>query len=247
MTKATRPSSITCARCGDSKAVERSGPLPTYCSAACRASVKYEKSRRDGRYAETLAKARQKTREGQEAEARPCPYCAAPMTDRQRVQCGVPECRRRHAADWMAEWQRRYKEEAGHWYHRKYADQQREYDRMRRATGIHWRTRYPEAAASSDARRRSLVRQARTEEVFNPLEVHMRDAWTCRLCWQPIDEAAAWPDSLSPSIDHVIPLSRGGAHSMANVQSAHLGCNSSKGDGLMDDMVIAAARQALLS
>lgn len=32
-----------------------------------------------------------------------------------------------------------------------------------------------------------------------------------------------------PSIDHVIPLSKGGEHSWNNVRLAHLGCNSSKG------------------
>ncbi len=32
-----------------------------------------------------------------------------------------------------------------------------------------------------------------------------------------------------PSIDHVVPLSKGGEHSWNNVRLAHLGCNSSKG------------------
>lgn len=42
---------------------------------------------------------------------------------------------------------------------------------------------------------------------------------------------------MSPSIDHVIPLSRGGAHAMGNVQSAHLRCNSSKGDKLIGEVI----------
>lgn len=35
--------------------------------------------------------------------------------------------------------------------------------------------------------------------------------------------------AMYPSIDHVIPLSKGGEHSWNNVRLAHLGCNSSKG------------------
>ncbi|WP_413787905.1 HNH endonuclease [Streptomyces anulatus] len=68
--------------------------------------------------------------------------------------------------------------------------------------------------------------------MFAPLDVHTRDGWTCQLCREPIDPSTTWPHSKSPSIDHIIPLSRGGSHTMANVQSAHLGCNSSKGDKL---------------
>ncbi|MGW0780327.1 HNH endonuclease [Streptomyces sp. NPDC002913] len=137
----------------------------------------------------------------------------------------------------MIEWQRRHKEQSGQWYHRKYAEQQREYEKDRRASRGHWRQLYPEVAAASDARRRMLVQQARTGEVFSPRDVHARDCWTCRLCWLPIEPDTAWPDPMSPSIDHVIPLSRGGAHSMANVQSAHLGCNSSKGDKLISEVI----------
>lgn len=32
-----------------------------------------------------------------------------------------------------------------------------------------------------------------------------------------------------PTIDHIIPLSKGGLHSWNNIQLAHLSCNSSKG------------------
>jgi 5-methylcytosine-specific restriction endonuclease McrA len=76
------------------------------------------------------------------------------------------------------------------------------------------------------------MEQARTAEVFAPLDVHSRDEWTCQLCWQPIDPKVVWPDPMSASVDHIVPLSRGGQHSMINVQSAHLGCNSGKGDRL---------------
>jgi 5-methylcytosine-specific restriction endonuclease McrA len=51
-----------------------------------------------------------------------------------------------------------------------------------------------------------------------------RDAWTCQLCLGPIDRATI------PTLDHIIPLSRGGGHTADNVQLAHLSCNARKGN-----------------
>jgi 5-methylcytosine-specific restriction endonuclease McrA len=231
MPNATRPSSIVCAHCGVEKKVGRRGPIPTYCSGACRAAVKYERSLKDGRYEAELAAAREKTRQQRQANARPCPYCTAPMGNPRRKQCGKPECKRAFDVERNREWQRTYRATHGQWCRpANYAEQQRQYNRQRRQEQPHWRQRYPEWAAAYDARRRALVAEARTDEAFASVDVHTRDNWTCRLCWLPIDPEVAWPDPMSPSVDHVIPLSRGGAHTLSNVQSAHLGCNSSKGD-----------------
>jgi 5-methylcytosine-specific restriction endonuclease McrA len=57
-----------------------------------------------------------------------------------------------------------------------------------------------------------------------------RDGWICYLCLRAIDEAAVAPDPLSGTIDHVVPLSRGGAHIDANLRATHLACNVDKGD-----------------
>lgn len=238
MTNATRPRSIACAHCGAEKAVGRTGPIPTYCSGACRAAVKYERSKLDGRYEATLAEARQQTAQRRRENSRPCPQCGTPMTNPRRIQCGADACRRRVIADRMREWQRDYQSRNGAWYRSNYPDSQQAATVRRRLRHGHWRALYPERAATYDARRRALVAQARTAEVFAPRDVHTRDNWTCKLCLLPIDPKVAWPDPMSPSVDHVIPLSRGGAHAMHNVQSAHLGCNSSKGNSLMSEVVV---------
>jgi 5-methylcytosine-specific restriction endonuclease McrA len=39
------------------------------------------------------------------------------------------------------------------------------------------------------------------------------------------------PHSLAPTIDHLIPLARGGGDTPANVATAHFICNSIKSDG----------------
>jgi 5-methylcytosine-specific restriction endonuclease McrA len=83
-----------------------------------------------------------------------------------------------------------------------------------------------------------LVRRARTRgaeaEAIRPRDIFERDSWTCGICDEPVDRAKKAPHPRSPSIDHVIPLSRGGQHTYANVQTAHLGCNVRKGARLIE-------------
>lgn len=81
-------------------------------------------------------------------------------------------------------------------------------------------------------RRRALKKGAATGRPVRLAEIAERDGWVCGICVEVIDQAAKWPAPGSPSIDHVIPLSRGGIHDPDNVQLAHLSCNSSKGDRL---------------
>lgn len=59
-------------------------------------------------------------------------------------------------------------------------------------------------------------------------EIADRDGWRCGLCRRKVDSAKAWPDPMCASIDHVLPLARGGDNSAANLQLAHLRCNLSK-------------------
>lgn len=56
-----------------------------------------------------------------------------------------------------------------------------------------------------------------------------RDQWTCQLCGRKVKRDAVAPHPLSPTIDHIVPLSEGGAHEPANVQCAHFKCNVDKG------------------
>jgi 5-methylcytosine-specific restriction endonuclease McrA len=90
---------------------------------------------------------------------------------------------------------------------------------------------YFEAKRTGDAIRRARKAGVRVEKFANT-EVFDRDGWTCGICLEPIDPALAWPDPMSVSLDHVVPLSKGGDHSRANCQAAHLVCNVSKGDRL---------------
>lgn len=80
-----------------------------------------------------------------------------------------------------------------------------------------------------DQFRRALRRTASVSRV-NPLDIYERDGWRCHICHRPILRDKAWPHPRSRSIDHLIPLTRGGNHEPANVKAACLRCNLSKGN-----------------
>ena len=67
-------------------------------------------------------------------------------------------------------------------------------------------------------------------EPINSIKVFERDGWICGICHDPIDPAVPWPDDRSKSLDHIVPMSKGGGHVWSNVQAAHLGCNVDKAD-----------------
>lgn len=80
--------------------------------------------------------------------------------------------------------------------------------------------------------RRAMIAGARVER-FSSTQVFERDHWICYLCGDPVNRDAEWPAPNGPSVDHVIPLVRGGEHSLANTRCSHLGCNLSKGVKLL--------------
>lgn len=86
-----------------------------------------------------------------------------------------------------------------------------------------------------DARRRALKRGAATGEPVIFEEIAERDDWKCHICGDLVDRDAHWPDPLSPSLDHVVPLVAGGAHDPSNVSLAHLSCNVAKGARLLEE------------
>jgi len=56
-----------------------------------------------------------------------------------------------------------------------------------------------------------------------------RDHRICGIC--DLQIAAEYDDRrYMPSLDHIVPLSKGGEHSYANTQPAHLLCNIRKGN-----------------
>lgn len=55
----------------------------------------------------------------------------------------------------------------------------------------------------------------------------------CALCGQPVDMSLRYPHPMSKTVDHIIPIARGGHPSdLANLQLAHLACNLAKSDSI---------------
>lgn len=57
----------------------------------------------------------------------------------------------------------------------------------------------------------------------------------CGICGKPIDFSFKYPHPLSPCIDHIIPIAKGGHPSdINNMQLAHWTCNRQKSDKLIE-------------
>jgi 5-methylcytosine-specific restriction endonuclease McrA len=74
----------------------------------------------------------------------------------------------------------------------------------------------------SRAKRRAIEKNVFVEVVDSRV-VFDRDQGVCGICRELVEMTSQW------EVDHIVPISKGGAHSYANVQLAHKKCNRSKG------------------
>lgn len=57
----------------------------------------------------------------------------------------------------------------------------------------------------------------------------------CGICGKPVDKSLKFPHPMSASIDHIVPIDKGGHPSdISNLQLAHLCCNRKKSDKLIE-------------
>lgn len=85
-------------------------------------------------------------------------------------------------------------------------------------------------------------KRAATVEPVNPTRVFDRDGWRCHLCNGMTDRTkrgTLHPNA--PELDHIVPLSKGGAHSYANTACAHKKCNHAKSDRIIGQPSLLAA------
>ena len=226
-TTSSSPAVPSCLHCGAANPPARSkGPAPSYCSAKCRRDAAYARTVSSGRYDLIAAKRRR------EIEARPpvlvaCSWCSRDF-ERGRVdnafcstrcynkhldlnnpkRCSDDGCERGVRAKGLC---------AMHWR------------RKARADGREANPAWDEGRKANYHKRRAQKRGTQVEDL-RPIDIYERDIWLCGLCVTPVDPDCAWPDPMSPSLDHILPLSKGGTHTYENVQLAHLTCNVSKGN-----------------
>ena len=91
--------------------------------------------------------------------------------------------------------------------------------------------RIAESLSKSNAshKRRIRIKEAFIEKV-EPMKVFERDNWICKLCNHPVSKLMDKRLVDIASLDHIIPISKGGEHSYANTQLAHVSCNIRKGN-----------------
>ncbi len=106
----------------------------------------------------------------------------------------------------------------------KYAEARREYAVAYRKLKRPWLTDESRIlVANGQARRRARIRGLETEAV-DRLVVYERDGGRCHLCNKTVSRH-------NFHIDHLIPISKGGSHTYANVALAHPRCNMRRGNG----------------
>lgn len=89
------------------------------------------------------------------------------------------------------------------------------------------------------ARRKFRIKTTRAESV-SPKAIFDRDGWMCGICGEEVLAGVQVPHPLSPTLDHIVPLSKGGSHTKDNLQCAHFSCNVAKSDKMPESATMAA-------
>lgn len=92
-----------------------------------------------------------------------------------------------------------------------------------------WNTANVDRKLSNVHARRAKYTSADAEWV-DRREVFKDDNYMCQLCGTAMDMSVKTPKPLAPTLDHIVPISKGGMHTRGNVTSAHFHCNISKGN-----------------
>lgn len=83
--------------------------------------------------------------------------------------------------------------------------------------------------AGEKARRKARLRFVEVED-FTLREIAERDAWRCHLCGGSVPDRPYSARDKDPTLDHLIPVSKGGPHTRSNVALAHNRCNWERRD-----------------
>ena len=101
-----------------------------------------------------------------------------------------------------------------------------------RRNAIEWAAAHPEKRKEHHARRRASKYAAPYEPVPRS-EIFEASDWRCWICELPVLRHLKNPHPMSASVDHIIPLSKGGHHVRSNLALAHLYCNIAKKDNII--------------
>jgi len=87
-----------------------------------------------------------------------------------------------------------------------------------------WKKRNRDRVNAYEAARRARVKGSPETEFIDRMQIYERDGGRCHICERP-----TWEGDFT--LDHLIPLSKGGAHVRTNIAVAHRDCNSIRAAG----------------
>lgn len=217
---------FTCGLCGEAKTQDKRGVKPKYCSKECGYKAHRERTRED-------VNARRRARNAEKPKFQhTCIECGGGFESRHKVK---KYCSARCCNAWLDA-------------HNPIRCSEPDCDRGVRAKGMcamHWRRKAREdgreTAEGWTERRKANYQKRRAQklslpsEAVRPIDVYERDEWVCGICSDPVDQKLSYPDPMSPSLDHVLPLSLGGHHVMENLALSHWICNVRKGNRIEAD------------
>ena len=84
-------------------------------------------------------------------------------------------------------------------------------------------------------RRKRIMMNGKVDWNISIERLLKRDGHTCYLCGEVVNTTVDTNDDCYPSIEHIIPISKGGTHTWGNVKIAHRYCNSIKSDKIVEN------------
>ena len=92
-----------------------------------------------------------------------------------------------------------------------------------------YRQNHPERIRDLMRKRRAIKNGVISDNIVS-IDIFKRDNWKCKICGIALNKHGKIPDKDTPTIDHIVPLSKGGSHTYDNVQTVCYICNCKKGN-----------------
>lgn len=96
-----------------------------------------------------------------------------------------------------------------------------------------------ECIRSMGHHRRRAAKRGVLAEPVSRIAIAERDKWICQLCGKRVRKRLKYPDPMSQSLDHIVPITLGGEHTTANCQLTHLLCNVRKNNRITEPVQLA--------
>lgn len=96
-----------------------------------------------------------------------------------------------------------------------------------KCSGDAYKVNNPDSVRNTWRKRRAVIKSVDYEKFTND-DVRRLNGDICYLCGKVIDFDLKHPHRKSPSLDHIVPISKGGPHSLGNAAMTHLVCNQRK-------------------